>query len=304
MNVSTVRRAASLAVGLIGAWSATLTAQVGAVALKSLQALPQVTASTTQHNRSVGAALDIRVRVANLTESDITLEKVEVFMPGEFLAAREGGSPPAQEPKPSSKLLHPGGVQAFLFTVPPGSLRWVTQWANPQLLAFVPGEYDVVVRTHFQVPPAGVESVDETLKVSFEPPLGVLVWGGVAGAVLLAAFVCTYRYLRQTPRTTLTVAILQALALAAGGAVSAAVAIILLDRLKGVELPVNVTVKDFYGGIVIGLFSYKIGDSLYTQFFGTATESPSPPTPPSPAPVARATPPTPAPVAPSTSPGP
>jgi hypothetical protein len=282
VNVNTVRRAASLAAGLAVAWSASLTAQIGATALKSLQVVPQVIVSTTQHDRSVDSALDIRVRVANLTESDITLKKVEVFMPGEFLAAREENNPQAQGPNSSSELLNSGGVQSFLFAVPSHSTRWITELAKPHLLTFVPGEYDVVVRTHFQVPPAGAESVDELLKVSFEPPLGVLVWGGVAGAVLLAAFVCTYRYLRQTPRADGGLVIRQALALALGGAVSAAIALVLLERLKGVELPVNLTVKDFYGGIVIGLFSYKIGDWLYTQFFGTATSLPSPPSPPGP----------------------
>ena len=36
-------------------------------------------------------------------------------------------------------------------------------------------------------------------------------------------------------------------------------------RLQGIQLPVNLTVADFYGGVVIGLFSFKIGDWLQSK---------------------------------------
>lgn len=272
---ATVWRAAGLLVGLGSAWSSLLTAQVGASALANLQAHPQVTVSAVQHNHSVAASLDIRVRVTNLTEATMILDRVEVLMPAEFLAGRRDKNPDAQvPPSASAKLLPPGAGCTFLFTIQGRRLPWLTQWMNPQLLAFVPGEYETVIRTHFQVPPL-TESEDEILKVSFEPPLGILIWGGVAGAALLAGFVGTYRYFRQTPKVTLRTAILQVLAVAAGGAVSAAIALILMNRLKGLELPLNITVKDFYGGIVVGLFSYKLGDWLYAQLFGSTSETAS-----------------------------
>jgi len=64
-------------------------AQVGTEALKNLQTRPQLVVSISQRSRAVTAALDIHVRIANLTNSNIFLKKVDVYMPGEFRAARE-----------------------------------------------------------------------------------------------------------------------------------------------------------------------------------------------------------------------
>ena len=52
------------------------------------------------------------------------------------------------------------------------------------------------------------------------------------------------------------------------GSICAIIALILLRRVEAAALPVNLTITDFYGGIVLGLFSYKIGDYLYNSFFG------------------------------------
>jgi hypothetical protein len=74
--------------------------------------------------------------------------------------------------------------------------------------------------------------------------------------------------LRQGTERNLSKVIQETLTLAAAGGITAAIVIILLQRVKGLQLPLNLTVTDFYGGFVLGLFSYKIGDWLYIQLFG------------------------------------
>ena len=49
------------------------------------------------------------------------------------------------------------------------------------------------------------------------------------------------------------------------GAITAAIFVLLTFRLKSDTLPLSVTVNDFYGGIVIGLFTFKIASWLYAQ---------------------------------------
>ena len=63
------------------------------------------------------------------------------------------------------------------------------------------------------------------------------------------------------------------------GATSASIALLLLQRLKGLELPINLTITDFYGGVVIGLFSYKIGDWLHKELAEGGTADSVPKTP-------------------------
>ncbi len=152
-------------------------------------------------------------------------------------------------------------------------MGWFRPLGNASLLTFVPGEYQLRAIVTFKVPPSNETTVTETTVVTLQPPLVSLIWGGIVGSLLLAAFVGTYRLVRE-PRDKRVRLLVQILFLAGAGAVCAVIALILLRRLQGVELPVNVTVADFYGGVVIGLFSFKIGDWLYVRLFGEGQQKP------------------------------
>lgn len=46
------------------------------------------------------------------------------------------------------------------------------------------------------------------------------------------------------------------------GAVSACVILLLMVRIKDLALPINISINDFFGGVVLGLLSYKLSDWL------------------------------------------
>ena len=108
-------------------------------------------------------------------------------MPAEFVAAR--GEPHWPEGNVVlSDHLPPGGDRNFSFDVPGKEAGWWSSLANTHLRTFVPGEYDVRVVVKYAVPPGTDTETDQIAKVTLEPPLSALVWGGVCGSLLLAMF--------------------------------------------------------------------------------------------------------------------
>ena len=265
-------------------------AQVGVSALKGLQTKPQLFVSISQRNKSVTAALDIHVRIANLTEKDIFLKKVEILMPGEFLGARRQINWQKILVHSNEEQLNPGNERLVVFSIPYQNNAWIDTLINYQLLSFIPSNYDVRAVVIYQVPPAKETVIQEITKIYIEPPLSSLMWGGVLGSLLLALFMTTYRLSKRVNYKSFLSDIAGALALVSAGSVCAIITIILLYRFKDLALPININVNDFYGGIVIGLFTYKLGDWLFIQFFETKSGepnrvaggfSPPAPTPPS-----------------------
>lgn len=248
-------------------------AQVGQQALTGLQNRPDVVVSVSQRVFDVTAALDVHVRVSNLTERDIFLKEVRVSLPGDFLASRG-------DPLPDSAILYlpsgdeqmTAGTERFMsFAIPHQDIAWYSPIFNRRLLMFFPGEYDLTTFVKYQVPPARDTQIQQVIDVRLEPPLSSVVWGGVVGALLLGAFSGTYRY-RRLGNTTLRRVLAETSVIVIGGSVCSLIALILLHRVKELALPINLSVTDFYGGIVLGLFSYKIGDYLFSQLFGNADD--------------------------------
>jgi hypothetical protein len=269
--------AALVLAGLQGGF---LQGQVDNQALMGLEVGPKVEVSVFQRSHVVTSALDIYVKITNLTKNDIFVKNVQVIMPGPFLAAHTNFDLQSTSQDLTNQKLKPGYQRLVPIQIPQQQLGWVTPIRNHQLLAFVPGEYNfsvVVTYAPDEIPPVDSETI-EIAKITLEPPLSSLIWGGVLGAVLLALFWGVFDYSRQgSPRNTWNT-LKKTAVISVAGAVSASIALLLLQRLNGLELPINLTVTDFYGGVTIGLFSYKIGDWLHKELVegGTQDSVPKP----------------------------
>ncbi len=105
--------------------------------------------------------------------------------------------------------------------------------------------------------------------VPLEPTILSPLVGGVVGSVLLALFLMVYEWVRPPDPTkvvSLAKHIGRAASLAVAGSVTSVVFHILVMRFNDPSIPINITIHDFFGGAVIGLFSYKLGEYFYTQF--------------------------------------
>ena len=200
-------------------------------------------------------------------------------MPGEFWAAR--GNSDKQTIRnytvfEREQQLDPGNESLVSFAIPYQVSSSFSTLFNRQLLTFMPNDYEVRVVVNYKIPPQRDTAIQERVKLHIDPPLSSLIWGGVFGSLLLALFLVTYRLLRQPSSRNLRQIAVETLMLTLAGVVCAIIAIILLYRFKELPLPINIAVNDFYGGIVIGLFTYKLGDWLYGQMIGTSEQNNKP----------------------------
>lgn len=244
-------------------------ASAESTALKTLSSRPQVAVTVSHDSLSVDAALDVHVRVTNLTDNTLNVTKIEVVMPGVVLSARGDDQATRQSfTKDEETQLDPGNEKLVTFAVPSHDVSVLSPLRNRALLTFMPKEYEIRVVVSYKILPGHKTAVEETVKIRFEPPLFSLIWGGIFGSMLLAAFLATYRALRGTEIRRAKQVYLELALLIIGGAVTAVIVMILLFRFKDVSLPLAVTVNDCFGGIVIGLFTYKLGDWLFQQISG------------------------------------
>lgn len=232
---------------------------------------PTASISIYQTNRAITSAMDVDVVVTNLTQRSVDITSVEVILPPALVALRprlnEKLVDQSYELSPGSQRIHPlriGSVSLSLYEV----------LFNVHTLLFIPGEYTMRVQVEFKNsnPNAVRQMGYATQAVPLAAPLSSLLRGGVLGALLLAIFVPAYRRLKEQSRGFAALST-QFVVFLVSGSVVAVTAILLLQRLGGLNLPITIEVKDYLGGIVVGLFSYKIGDVLYAQFFETSAET-------------------------------
>ena len=228
------RTAAGVAAGLAVAAAVSISGEEAATdhseALRALQAKPRVSLAASGGSRVVTGPLDIYAELVNLSENDVSIQRVDLELPGEVEAARRMAAGLSQPGTDS--MMQPGHQRLVHFRLPPSSIDLWTVLANPQLLTFVPGEYRYRVVVRFRVPPSKETAVSESGTLTLEPPLLSLIWGGVLGSVLLAAFVGTYRLVRNSRSRKRNLLVETAL-LALGGAVCAVIALLLPAGCRG-----------------------------------------------------------------------
>ena len=135
-------------------------------------------------------------------------------------------------------------------------------------LTFEPGDYPFVAK--FKYNRAGstdTQFIEREFSVPLRPPLAVVVVGASFGALLLALFLLAMGFWNRdsNAKSSHLELIGRAAGILAIGAISAVIFVILTFRLKSDTLPISITVNDFYGGVVIGLFTFKISNWLYVQ---------------------------------------
>jgi hypothetical protein len=245
-----------------------LYAQIPLEARTALQNRPYLSIHIYQAETSITAALDIDVVLTNLLSKEFEIDSVVVFLPERMKAIR-----PTLNAKLIGRVepLPPGSQRTYRLSVPSVEIPWQKYFYETETLLLAPGDYAVKGLVEYHVSgETGRHSMEQTATITLAPPLSAVVRGGILGALFLAIFVPAYRKLRaaktgQPTRTEKPVA--HAITFFLAGSVVSTITILLLQRLGSLDLPIMITVKDYLGGMVIGLFSYKIGDALYGQLF-------------------------------------
>lgn len=241
---------------------------------EGLRARPLVSISADQVSRSVVDGFDLNVVITNPQKDIFSIYSIDIALP----SGVEGGRDFERAITLEQRQLPAGSQLIKSIRVPRRERRWfeISSWSD---LFFVPGDYVIRCTIEFGLKRDQNERryMQETVKVRLEPPLRSIVIGGATGALLLAIFVPAYRIrdaLRSEAWSFLEVLSKFARTLGAGllsyfvgGTVVTTIAVLLLQRLQDLELPVSLSINDYFGGLALGLFSFKVGDVLHERFF-------------------------------------
>jgi len=238
----------------------------------ALREIPTLQLNVHQISPSITEPIDGEIILTNLTNKAYDIQKVSLILPQSLKAIRPDFSEVV-----NSELHEIGGDDERIYSIriPRVKMSIFESIADSETLLFVPGEYRLraVVVLKESGNDKGVRNLYSVSEITLEPPLSAALRGGVIGALLLSLFVPAYRALHKRKRKMQagnnepTNIVGQFFIYFISGSVVSVTAILFIHRMGSANLPISITVNDYLGGIIVGLFSYVFGDALYNKFF-------------------------------------
>jgi hypothetical protein len=168
---------------------------------------------------------------------------------------------------------------------------------RPATWLLAPGRQQVSVKIPVVGDAAEPIPYYEEVPITFRAPLAAIFQGGLAGALLLALFTAV-KERANAPIVPLAVkdweSFVDATRLFVGwllsllpriwrmllqtvmGGICAVILILLAQGTEGLSPPISIKIQDFWGGVVIGLFSIPLSRWIWTQVQPTQPPAPSP----------------------------
>ena len=251
------------------------------------QAFPSLQIEVDQANKSIRTPRDIVITLTNPTEKPFNVESVKLILPQSLMDIN---------PQFKSVIEHNNDVIlgndtiVFHIGIPRASILneernctslqgWLCDlyhvFFDLDTLFFVAGDY--IFRTEVILTDGTNETIKKhlnaTKKVPLEASLFTILRGGLIGAVLLSLFIPSRKWANtrtvswSSKFTAMKDMIASFSSLIIPGSVMSVTVIVVIHRIGIANLPVSVSVNDYLGGIIIGLFSFVIGNSLYDKYF-------------------------------------
>lgn len=184
----------------------------------------------------------------------------------------------------SQSVIPPGGAEQMFCTFEP-RLKLQRGWHIFKLLyhwrtlTFAPGDYQIYAVAEFATGPDGFGkyTTSEVFSIKLRPSVWQVVVGVGLGSFLLSLFMAFGRQSTIVPDPPFSLgAILKTIRPIPGqwitGWVSGAIIVFLTYRMRESGFPISLSVNDFYGGVVVGLFSYVGADWLAKKVLGAPAE--------------------------------
>lgn len=243
-------------------------------ALNYLYVQPEVKIIVQQSDQVITSPLCVSVQITNLTDSNMSIVKVQIDFP-EMQIGREKDNP-VELDLTNDKDLDSGNTRIKKAKFDSAISKWYFPFRNLRLLFFKSAEYEARVIITYKVFDRNETMIEEKVKIKLDPPVSSILWGSIFGSLLLALFIALYKRTKEMLpwKTTLS----RFVSVSLTGIVSGFIIIFLLFSSKNLDLPVTITVTDFFGGMILGLFTYKLGDWLYNKLADSKTPNPVQPT--------------------------
>lgn len=232
---------------------------------------PRIKLSVYQTNEFLDSQLSISVQIDNLTNSNIAIMEIQAHLP-EMTCGRREESPLIKDLSMKGDL-EPGNSIIETVTFRKGTKYIFPPFMRGDVLLFTPGEYKARVVVKYLLFGKNEMMIEEQIGVKLVPPVASILWGSVLGAFLLALFVVLYEQKQLSPSRGFREAGIKVVYMTMLGALCGVIIIFLLLRLKGIMLPITITINDFYGGVVIGLFAYSLGNWLFSKLMSLKSKT-------------------------------
>lgn len=143
------------------------------------------------------------------------------------------------------------------------------------LVTLQPGDYRFVATAEYRRSDLSTSTCNTIITMKIRPTIWQVCFGAAFGALLLVLFAFSSPRIRMLMalRDRLESAtwfgrwVVEPFALWVGASVASSIFIFLTYRLKDVSGPFTITVNDFYGGVVLGLFGVFLADWLAGKLF-------------------------------------
>lgn len=250
-----------------------------------------------EKHRSISGGFDIYVTVTNTSKGTIRLLDLDVCLPramAEVVGPAIGetaGPPPGSEAPPEDDQVkkkpdagdlecwRPGQRAALPkppkeFDIPPGRQAYfnlsVPKVKNPftwDQILFRRDSYNMQVYHVFRTDkdqPEERRIIREERALEFRPSLVAPLSGVVVGVILVALFMglrkpeARFRVVKTWLPTIGGVT--------GSGLIAGMILVIVLNQTDAQQLPVTVSINDFWGGAFLGLLSYKLADWIDKKF--------------------------------------
>jgi hypothetical protein len=219
-------------------------------------------------NNIVSSPFHIYMELTNTTDRVLAIDSINVITPIELEYYYSSTYPSASmELKAHSKTT----IVLTYKAKPEGK-----EHLSLEKIIFLPGEYEFSIVISYSDLQVGSElaknpnNPTHSQMISFKPPLSSLLVGGIIGAMLLAIFMMIFKARKhRVNRDTIKrvpSGLFRLLILFFFGSIVSVITILLIQRLSDFKLPISLKVEDYLGGIIIGMLSLKLGDSLYELF--------------------------------------
>ena len=267
------------------------------------EVLVEIKDRTYAHNVSDG--LRIGVKVVNRTQHRSEITSINLRLPPSIEVTRDPDAirkalfKQAPDSNTSESTTEDFGVDAnssrvFYFEIPPAkkTIGLLGLFPNPRWLTITPADYDLQaeVAWNSDEPSGGV--AETTARIRIDPDPQALMIGAALGSLLLAVFVFSYRLtekvsLAELPRLAPPATGLdwprikgsgsnfllhqgsQAITRFWSGTLIAWILLLFLNYAHDIQIPVTIAVNDFFGAVLLGLFTHSLGRWVYEKLFGT-----------------------------------
>lgn len=250
---------------------------------------PQIELRLLEQSITATDGLDFEVVVSNPTKSDFDIRKILVYFPENLRHARrfqntnnnvdiwnEDG---AIDLNVSIENIKQGTFRVYRGTLPAYNRTAWQAVVDSGTLFFIPGKYNV--RAEAMMNASGFPDQKDqpwaTSSVHVTAPLSAPLRGGIIGSLLLALFFPAFSYLQQRKNqesTYKTHPIGQFFVYVLSGSVVSTTAILVIFRLGSADFPISLQINDWLGGVIVGLFSYPVGNKLYEMLFPDTEQQP------------------------------